>query len=68
MKTIELVEDVHVQLLPDKAGAMEPNAYVGQRFKLDGKLVEIVSNSYLTWTVRYVTLWERLWEKFRVYF
>lgn len=63
MKTITLVEDIDIQLLPDSQSPMEPDAYKGQRFKLNGKLVEIVSNTHLTWTVRYVTLWEKLKER-----
>lgn len=62
MKTLTLVEGIDVQLHSDSdyQGVLEPNAYVGQRFKLNGKTVIIVSNTMLTWTVRYLTFWEKL--------
>lgn len=66
MKTFLLVEDIHVQLRPDSMSPMEENAYIGQRFKLNGKRVEIVSNTGLTWTVRYLTIFEKFqewWQK-----
>lgn len=68
MKTFTLVEDIQVQLRPDSMSPMEDNAYVGQEFNLDGKRVKIVSNTGLTWTVRYLTLWERMqhvWNKYK---
>ncbi len=66
MKTFELVEDIHVQLLPDAMGAMEPNAYVGQRITLNERRAEIVANSHLTWTIRYLSIWERLQEWWQI--
>ena len=60
-KTITLVEGIHVTLLnTDSQSPMETNAYVGQEFNLDGRRVKIVSNTGLTWTVRYLTLFERI--------
>ncbi len=65
MKTFVLVEDIDVQLRPDRIDPMVENAYIGQRFTLNGKRVEIVSNSALTWTVRHLTLWEKFKEWYK---